>query len=196
MKNCNSCGELKTLDLFPKDKTKSDGVHTECKKCLAAKARAKRKGIICVKEPAGNDCTCSVCNVTKELNDTNFYVVKSRLSKYDSMCRDCRNAYHRKHRVENKTEEQREKDRLKAKQVHRDMKVKCVEYLGGKCNTCGIAYDGTNAMIFDFHHIDPSKKEFQLLTQRKHSFEHNKPELDKCSLLCANCHRKEHSDTY
>jgi len=66
-----------------------------------------------------------------------------------------------------------------------------IEHLGGKCIFC--AYDRCSAAL-DFHHKDESTKEFGLsqdgLTR---SWERTKKELDKCVLVCANCHREIHA---
>lgn len=70
-------------------------------------------------------------------------------------------------------------------------KQKCVEYKGGKCESCG--YNKCNAAL-DFHHINPSEKDFTIAQCRTTSFnERVKKELDKCSLLCSNCHREIHN---
>jgi hypothetical protein len=65
-----------------------------------------------------------------------------------------------------------------------------VAYLGGKCVKCG--YDKCVAAM-EFHHRDPSMKDFAIsgggVTR---SFEAIKVELDKCDLVCANCHREIH----
>ena len=68
-------------------------------------------------------------------------------------------------------------------------KVKAVLYKGGKCQQCG--YDGCYA-AFDFHHRDPNEKEFLWSKCRGRAWETIKIELDKCDLLCANCHRERH----
>ena len=68
-------------------------------------------------------------------------------------------------------------------------KMKMVEYKGGKCEICG--YD-KNISALDFHHIDPSTKKFTL-SDTHHSWEETKEELDKCILVCANCHREIHN---
>lgn len=70
-------------------------------------------------------------------------------------------------------------------------KKKCVEYKGGKCENCG--YDKCiNAL--EFHHRDPNEKDFNISTfGYRMSFEELKKELDKCALLCANCHRELHA---
>jgi hypothetical protein len=73
------------------------------------------------------------------------------------------------------------------------VKQKSVEYLGNKCNRCG--WSG-HLSGFDFHHTDPTEKDFSpnALNLANKSWEIAKKELDKCELLCALCHRKEHSD--
>ena len=66
------------------------------------------------------------------------------------------------------------------------LKVKAVEYKGGKCQLCG--YSKCIAAL-EFHHRDPNQKEFSL-SKVIRSFEKMKKELDKCDLLCSNCHRE------
>jgi 5-methylcytosine-specific restriction endonuclease McrA len=69
-------------------------------------------------------------------------------------------------------------------------KTKCVEYKGGKCFVCGYnKYQGS----LDFHHIDPKEKDFTIGNMRGTSFEKLKNELDKCVLLCKNCHYEVHA---
>lgn len=73
----------------------------------------------------------------------------------------------------------------------RKLKLDCIEYKGGKCQKCG--YDKCQAAL-DFHHRNPNEKDFPIC-QRYGSRKFNdkiKKELDKCDLLCANCHREEH----
>lgn len=75
-------------------------------------------------------------------------------------------------------------------QRQRRLKKEAINYLGGKCQRCG--YDKCQA-AFDFHHRDPSEKEFSLAQCNTTGFnEKIKKELDKCELLCANCHREVH----
>ena len=72
------------------------------------------------------------------------------------------------------------------------LKVKSIQYKGGACEHCGIEFDGCPD-IFDFHHKDPSQKDFALSSKGyTMSWERMSAELDKCLLLCANCHRIEH----
>lgn len=70
------------------------------------------------------------------------------------------------------------------------LKKKCVEYLGGACNKCNLKTDCLD--IYCFHHRNPSEKSFDVNSRRTSEFGKVKTELDKCDLLCFNCHRKEH----
>jgi len=67
-------------------------------------------------------------------------------------------------------------------------KLKAIEYKGGKCQICG--YNKCTRSL-QFHHLDPNKKDFGISGGTK-SFEKLKPELDKCILVCANCHGEIH----
>ena len=70
-------------------------------------------------------------------------------------------------------------------------KLEVVLSLGGCCSKCG--YD-KNLAAFDFHHKDPKTKSFGIDARKfaNTSISKLKEELDKCVLLCANCHREEH----
>jgi len=78
-----------------------------------------------------------------------------------------------------------------SKQTHARMKETKrlgVEYLGGSCKKCGYnKYIGA----LHFHHRDPSQKDPSNFNKWL-NFEVMKQELDKCDLLCANCHAEEH----
>lgn len=70
-------------------------------------------------------------------------------------------------------------------------KQKAVEYKGGKCVKCGYS---KSVAAMDFHHLDPTVKEFALASRKDLSWDQWKIELDKCILLCANCHREIHEN--
>lgn len=82
---------------------------------------------------------------------------------------------------------------LKAAVAKRRKKVKvmAVEYKGGKCCFCGYSRD---IAALEFHHKDGETKEFGFSRRGIcRSWERAKKELDKCLLVCANCHRELHS---
>ena len=64
-----------------------------------------------------------------------------------------------------------------------------INQLGGKCRKCGI----DKPYLLDFHHRNPEEKEGELSDFSK-GYDLTKffEELNKCDLLCANCHREFH----
>lgn len=113
------------------------------------------------------DRICIKCNKNKPI--TEFYTRRNtNLSAY---CKQC---------VNNTT---------LTKQQYR--KKLAVEYKGGKCQICG--YNKYNGAL-DFHHIDKDKKDYAISDIQTASFETIKPELDKCILLCKNCHSEVHGN--
>lgn len=70
-------------------------------------------------------------------------------------------------------------------------KKKALEYLGSKCIKCG--YNKCLGAL-DFHHLNPKEKEIAInqALSRHWSWNRLKDELDKCVILCANCHREIH----
>ena len=70
----------------------------------------------------------------------------------------------------------------------RELKRRAVAYMGGKCFCCG--YD-KHVGVLDFHHVDPATKEFAISQKGlSRSWEKIQQELDKCVMVCANCHRE------
>lgn len=69
-------------------------------------------------------------------------------------------------------------------------KAAAINYLGGKCIQCG--WQGNQAAL-QFHHINASKKDFIIGNVANKSWDVIKMELEKCILLCANCHTIKHS---
>lgn len=77
-------------------------------------------------------------------------------------------------------------------QIRKSIKKELVRYKGGKCEKCGYS-KSINAL--QFHHKIPSNKEFAIsknITLSKFNMENYYKEVDKCELLCANCHFEEH----
>lgn len=77
------------------------------------------------------------------------------------------------------------------KRFRRKRKELAVAYLGGQCAICGYSRCLTSLV---FHHRDPALKAFTISNKSKaQSFKRIKPELDKCVLLCSNCHGEVHA---
>ena len=71
------------------------------------------------------------------------------------------------------------------------IKILAIAYKGGKCQFCGY---NRCAGALEFHHLDPKLKDFGLgangLTR---SWKRTQKELDKCVLICSNCHKEIHA---
>ena len=79
-----------------------------------------------------------------------------------------------------------------------ELKIKCILYKGGKCERCG--YDKC-VRSMHFHHVDPSLKEFSISDRNPNTnkkgtkkWESVRSELNKCILLCSNCHFEIHEE--
>lgn len=110
---------------------------------------------------------CSKCNII--LSIKNAYKQADRKSGLMSYCKECFNK----------------------KCIERwiTRKIKAIEYLGGKCLDCNKTYP---YYVYDFHHRFDEIKEFDWTKLRLRSWKSITEELDKCDLLCANCHRIRH----
>jgi len=113
---------------------------------------------------------CNRCNSFKHRSD--FYLRKEpgRENVPYAACKECTNSQ------------------------QRDTKKWAVDYKGGKCNDCG--YNRCMSAL-EFHHLDPSKKDFIISRAKYYKDETTRKtiqaELDKCVLVCSNCHRERHA---
>lgn len=72
------------------------------------------------------------------------------------------------------------------------LKQMAVEYKGGKCVQC--SYNKC-LRAMEFHHLDPNEKDFGISANGYTlSWEKIKKELDKCILVCSNCHAEIHDE--
>jgi len=71
-----------------------------------------------------------------------------------------------------------------------ERKKKALNTLGSQCESCGTTDN------LEFHHIDPSTKDFNLGNSWTKSWDRILAELEKCYLICYNCHRKEHESSH
>lgn len=96
-------------------------------------------------------------------------------------------------RVETRTYADRKAYLKKAvSERRRKLREMALEYGGGKCQKCGYK---RCARALSFHHKDPTEKDFGLSARGlTRSWEKIKKELDKCILLCANCHMETHEN--
>lgn len=125
---------------------------------------------------------CSNCR--QEKDDTEFNWKNKTKEIRSHQCKICQTSYSKQHYLDNKQDyinrstRDRDKCREKIKQLIKSLKISCAD--------CGLDHPA----ILDFHHLDPSEKEYQIarLTSKKRILH----EVAKCVVLCSNCHRIRH----
>ena len=111
---------------------------------------------------------CLKCEEEKAVKD---YWYNKKRKAYNGVCKSC-------YKIKNN------KTRLARK-------IKLVKMKGGKCHICGYS---RNLAAFDFHHVKERgfKRGVSLANSNGISMENLIKELDKCILLCRNCHSETH----
>ena len=126
---------------------------------------------------------CSSCEREKLINEFRFR--NKQLGILQTQCKDCCSAAGKAHYQANR------KEQIK-KQVARNKALfdKFREFK--KTLSCSACNESTWYCL-DFHHLDPSKKDFELaLVTNRVSWKKVVAEVSKCVCLCSNCHRKVH----
>lgn len=123
---------------------------------------------------------CPKCNIEKELIDFN----RKGKDKIQSWCRMCDNEYHRLHYEKNKQYyyEKSKTQRDKNKNYVNSVKI------GHSCERC----NESDIACLDFHHLNDKDETISELVNKGSSLAAIKKEIEKCIILCSNCHRKLH----
>lgn len=128
---------------------------------------------------------CRVCGETKPHTWSSSFTQTGK-PEYKSRCNDCMNVYHSERR-------KLTRPRVTSRGLDRKflMKVKAANYLGGRCQRCG--YNSCFKAL-TFHHRVSTEKSFTVSQMLDRAWGILRAELDKCDLLCFNCHMEEHCD--
>ncbi len=127
---------------------------------------------------------CTTCNTEKPV--TEFRKDKRRLDGLQSWCKTCARAHHKSAYTTKYGE------RVKAKTNSRMAVARdwVLEYKTSRgCLKCG----ETSGCCLDFHHTDPEQKDFELGGALSRSLAKIQQEVEKCVVLCKNCHTKVHA---
>lgn len=68
-----------------------------------------------------------------------------------------------------------------------------IKYAGGECKKC--SYNKCIRAL-EFHHLDPNEKDFGISKCLTKSISSLKEEVDKCILVCSNCHAEIHQELF
>lgn len=128
---------------------------------------------------------CPSCKQTKPVEQFNHS--KRTKDGYDYRCKECQKASNKKWceaNWSNKMKQQNERVRDIAE------KIANIKTSQG-CLICG----EETACCLDFHHLDPKSKEINpaCMISNGWGWSRIENELNKCVIVCANCHRKIHA---
>lgn len=167
-----NCPECKEEILYKYESTRNKA---EVKKARCATCRNQRN--------LKPNCECETCG--KQL-----YKRKSttKNSKHIFCSYGCRNKFYTKDKFP-ELFTRLKRDRSSDQKRIRNKKQRAVEYKGGKCEICG--YDQCIAAL-DFHHLNPEDKLYEVKELMTRRWELIQEEIDKCMLVCSNCHRELH----
>ncbi len=127
------------------------------------------------------------CGRCKREREVSFFNTNKRKRGYQSWCKECIKEYDKERFQLNK--EKRRIQRNERRSLIRKWFAEYKENL--KCKECGFSHPAS----LDFHHRDLKTKTKNVSDMvRNHSIESIKKEIEKCDVLCANCHRILHYD--
>jgi len=105
---------------------------------------------------------------------------------YQNHCIECRAEYNRKHYLKNKD---KYKDRATKRRKRMSDLVNEYKYdflLTHPCADCG----ERDVVVLEFHHVNKEDKLFCVSKTEGRNMDAIKAEIDKCIVLCANCHKR------
>ena len=123
---------------------------------------------------------CYKCGETKEQSEFSI-----NENKKDKLNAECQKKYFKEYYKNNKQKciNATEQNRKSKRYIFDKLKLK------SGCSNCGYK---THAAALEFHHIDPKSKVFTIGSNYHLPLDIVQQEIDKCIILCANCHRIEH----
>jgi hypothetical protein len=128
---------------------------------------------------------CSKCNLEKDIEE---FPLRNRLTnRRQSYCKDCKSIMHGNWYEKNK-DYQKENARSHRANYRQTAKEYVWDYMSTHpCVSCG----ESDPHVLEFHHVRGEKVvEVSRLIGRGPSLEKLKAEIEKCDVLCANCHRR------
>ncbi len=143
------------------------------------------------------ECDCG-CGTTKSIRTDALYQVtvggcNNMLGTREKKCAKC----HKKFFTKKQAKTRRycydciPEENYSGNEIRKRIKTWSLDYKGKKCECCG--YDKCIEAL-DFHHINPEEKDFNISDRDiKLDWEDIKKELDKCIVVCSNCHREIHA---
>lgn len=126
---------------------------------------------------------CKTCGISKDTSDFD-----QRPGRRVGHCKECRRKKIRQHYRDNK-----EYYIKKSKKNNKSYKQRFMDFKRTlSCTDCNMSFKDEPYMC-EFHHLDPSTKDYNLSNLKESSMKKIMEEVDKCVPLCPNCHRRRHN---
>lgn len=107
---------------------------------------------------------CTGCNKLKPLSE--YYKNGNR---FQAQCKEC----HKEH----------------SRKIYKQKVNTVNQYKSDNgCDKCG----DNRHYVLEFHHLDPSQKDYTISDRQRASLSALMDEINKCAILCSNCHREFH----
>ena len=171
MKKCNLCGSEFKTQIHLNGKWRNFGNRKYCLTCSPF-GEGNRIKLNAPKNKENNNAKCEICAAYLKGNAVRFCSKKCKLKSYSNTTEKNSYAYQQGRAL--------------------SRKLAFVKLLGGKCKSCGY---NKNLAALHFHHQNSNTKSFALDSRSlsNTSLKRLEEEMDKCELLCANCHAEKHN---
>ena len=184
-KKCTKCNIVKTIDQFGKEKNGKYGVQSRCKVCIAE-----------IRKEQYEKNKVTEIEYGKQYRKDNQEKEKARAKRYKELNPEKVKESQKKYRETNpeKVKERRKNWAMANKELvnhysksHRDTRREFLDIikLEEGCQICGY---NEHPRALQFDHINPAEKLFTIAGLLTCSMDKLLTELEKCRVLCANCH--------
>jgi len=128
---------------------------------------------------------CNHCQRYKDEDEFNWRYKSQGVR--NKCCRDCQHKFNKAYYEGNAKEEHLQKVKVRTNAAREAAREFVYQYLlAHPCEQCG----ETDPRVLEFHHIGDKDSDITRLVSGGWSIKRIQMEIDKCQVLCANCHRK------
>jgi len=208
VKTCSVCQKSKLTKDFGNSKASFDALSSQCKTCDVARTSKTYQEVKTLRAELKEGKKCENCAISdpdvldfahldrkdkfrnSKGRPVNLSSMQSKskilmeVTKTKMLCKYC-------HRLETKQEnDAKSKNRTKPGVRKKQEFVNQIKVNIGCCQDCKIQVSGQNTVAFDFDHLDATTKVTEVSQMTKCTLDEIQAEIDKCELVCSNCHQK------
>lgn len=130
--------------------------------------------------------TCTKCKIEK--SETEFFFKNKLSGKLHSYCKECKRELDRNSYKKEGNERAKKIRHNAIESIKRAKEYVRLYKQNSKCSKCG----DDRWYVLDFHHLYDKKDNISFLVSKGPSIKKIENEIQKCIVLCSNCHREVH----